>query len=609
MLRARDEASTANATAPALPSRSKLAVSRIPLQDGPEFSDLEQYAGQLPVRSEKDLMFFWLVTNTTNAYNKDKLIIWLNGGPGCTSLDGVFLENGPYRFDGANRLVFRDSSLSQQFDVLYIDQPFGTGFSMTATDSYAKTFKEASQTLVDFLGNFYSVFPEFRHRQLYLAGESEAGTYIPYLADALVKSSPPDQPDRVNVAGLMIGNGWIDPYPMYMSYVEVLRRHDLLSANVQSRMLKLMDQCAREYKRAPQPVHTDICERIPQVFLSEGGPSPGTCYNMYDLRLTDTQPSCGMNWPPEINMFTTYLNRKDVQKAINVGPAPSVWTECSDLPNQKLKHDDSPPASNMLKTLLDEHAIPVLLFVGHQDYLCNFVGTEWTIGNMTWAGATGFSPEAVQSEWKIDGHVVGRIESDRGLTYALIYNASHMVGVDRPREILDVFTAFTNASSANLRFTSTFRSQDETSLPPVLAPVPAPTNSELGKWLGLAFLLAIVLSFSLCFMRRQKLFAWWTRRNRDYQGHLQNLDAGSLAVGNSVRRHGYERMQEEELDDAFIMSEFSFAKNLPTAAHRTIDVEGLLLDDDSASSPDEDLASTVRDSRHPSRDHSPSTRT
>ncbi|KAJ2014661.1 Cell death protease [Coemansia sp. S680] len=574
MYRVRDEAAGANSTLP-LPNKAEFAVRRIPFQEGAEFDSLEQYAGQLPVKNVKDNMFFWLVTNTTNTYNKDKLVIWLNGGPGCTSLDGVFLENGPYKFDGPNRLRFRDHSLSQQFDVLYIDQPFGTGFSVASTENYAKTYREATQTLLEFLRRFYTVFPELRQRQLYVAGESEAGTYIPYLAEAILKMPTTE---RFALSGLMIGNGWIDPLPMYMSYGEILTRHELLTPEVYSGMLKLMDSCAKEFKRAPQPVHTDVCERIPMVFLNEGGPKPGMCYNMYDLRLTDTQPSCGMNWPPEISIYTEYLNRADVQKAINVRDAPAVWTECSDLPSKKLKHDDTPPASIPLRSVLNS-GIPVLLFVGKEDYLCNYVGTEWSIGNMTWAGSKGFQNPA-KNEWRINGQVVGSVESERGLTYALVYNASHMVGVDKPREILDVFTAFTNASAVNLGFSSTFREITTTK--------PVARGSEMGKWLGLGFLLFIVLLFALCFKFRVRIFSWWKQDS-------QRLDGDGLVAV----RAGYDRMRDVE-DDAFMMSEFTFAK-YPG------DVEGLLLDDGSASSPDEDM--TVLDSRRTSHIHSPNANT
>ncbi|KAI9503135.1 Alpha/Beta hydrolase protein, partial [Coemansia spiralis] len=384
-------------------------------------------------------MFFWLVTNTTNTQNQDKLVVWLNGGPGCTSLDGLFMENGPFKFSGPNELKFRDYSLSQQFDVLYIDQPFGTSFSVAKLDDYAKSFKDASRTLLDFFENFYKVFPEYRQRQLYLAGESEAGTYIPYLANDILQMP---ESDRFNLGGLMIGNGWIDPYPMYMSYIELLRERSLLTPNIQNKILNLMDECTHEFNRAPQPVHTDICEHIPIVFIDEGGPSPGICYNQYDLRLTDTMPACGMNWPTEVGMFTDYFNRKDVQQAINVkgGMAPAKWVECNTTPNAMLKADTSPPAVNFLKSILDH--VPVLLFVGKEDYLCNYIGIEWSLGNLTWAGTQGFSAKSKRADWTIGGSVVGQIHSDRGLTYALVHDASHMVGVDKPREILDLFTAF-----------------------------------------------------------------------------------------------------------------------------------------------------------------------
>ncbi|KAJ1819859.1 Cell death protease, partial [Coemansia sp. RSA 2599] len=542
------------------------------------------YAGQLPILSDKDVMFFWLISNATNTENQDKLIIWLNGGPGCTSLDGVFMENGPYKFDGANRLKFRDHSLSQQFDVLYIDQPFGTGFSISSVKNYAHTFKEATKYLMSFLEKFYAVFPDYRSRKLYLAGESEAGTYIPYLADAILKM-PEEQ--RYDLGGLMLGNGWIDPYPMYMSYVDILRENKLLTPEVQTKMLKKMDKCTREFNRAPQPVHTNVCESIPLVFLDEGGPSPGMCYNMYDLRLTDTQPACGMNWPPEVSFFTNYLNRKDVQGALNVqeGLAPRIWRECSSATNAALQSDTSPPSSKLLPSVLDN--VPVLFFVGQADYLCNHIGIEWTIGNMTWAGTTGFSAEAKRSEWTVSGEAAGSVVTDRGLTYALVYNASHMVGVDKPREMLDLFTAFTNASSSNLGFSSSFRSLDTPTAPPT-SPTPAPAESSrmgLPQWIGVGFALFLVLFLAVGLLRRKQLFAWWIGFRRRRAG-MQRLDDG-------IRGFGRSSMDGHDgFDDAFVMSEFDFSKQRENQMRR-YDVEGLLLDDEMASSPDEEVGSTV----------------
>ncbi|KAJ2803066.1 Cell death protease [Coemansia guatemalensis] len=580
-LHVRDNSTTAAAAAEHVPlkDRNSFAVRNIPFQDDRAFDSLQQYAGQVPMDDDGEaVMFFWLIGNATNIHNKDKLVLWLNGGPGCTSLDGVFMENGPYHFDGPNTLRFREHSLSQQFDVLYIDQPFGTGFSTAPTASYMHSFKDANAKLLKFLARFFDIFPEYRTRQLYIAGESEAGVYIPYLADSILKM--PEE-SRYNVSGLMIGNGWIDPYPMYMSYVEILRARNMLSEPIHKKMLEKMDACTREFARAPQPVHTDICERIPSVFLDEGGPEPDICYNQYDLRLTDTQPSCGMNWPPEVGMFTDYLNRKDFQRAINVGKAPSTWVECNNVVNSKLRRDTSPPSSTLLPAILDR--IPVLFFVGKEDYLCNYIGTEWTIGNLTWAGGKGFSDKSQSAEWSINGKVVGDIVAERGLTYALIHEASHMVGVDKPREILDLFTAFTNGSAANLQFRSSFRSgspNDRINLPAPSTPATNGSSATAAKWIALVSISALLLLFAACFWRRKQLFAWWMSR-RHYNGG-QRLDDALVLSRN------FSRSRSQDFDDAFMMSEFAIGK--VSRSRDSLDLDGMLLDDGTASSPDDDIA-------------------
>ncbi|KAJ2556677.1 Cell death protease [Coemansia sp. RSA 1933] len=599
------------AAEPPLPDKSKFVVGDIPFQDDLHFSSLKQHAGQIPMQGDKDVMFFWLVANTTNTQNQDKLVLWLNGGPGCTSLDGLFMENGPYKFDGANRLKFRDYSLTQQFDVLYIDQPFGTGFSVANVNAYKNSFKDVSLTLLSFLEKFYKVFPEYRQRQLFISGESEAGTYIPYVANDILQMP---EADRLNLGGLMIGNGWIDPYPMYMSYVDILKSRNLVSADVEKKMVHLMDLCTREYNRAPQPVHTDVCERIPPVFLNEGGPSPGMCYNQYDLRLTDTQPACGMNWPPEVGVFTQYFNRKDVHRAINIpdGMAPKRWTECNNTPNYMLRSDTSPPAISFFKSILDH--VPILLFVGKDDYVCNYIGMEWSLSNLTWAGSKGFTSRSKVSDWTIDGSVVGTVQSERGLTYALINEASHMVGVDRPREVLDLFSAFTNASTSNLQFSSSFR-KDQTTNTPADTPSSdssANSSSSVAKWVvfGCAGVLALLLL--LCFVFRKRLHRLWMGYHGYSDGsNMQRIDDDGMVTsrGNSRRQVAHGRvLSEDEIDDAFMMSEFTFPKN-QHKAQRSVDLEGLLLDDDSASSPDEDASSgTANDnSRLHTTANSPST--
>lgn len=528
-----------------LPKKEDLVVNTIPQQPG-GLDDLQQYAGQLPL-SKTDMMFFWLIANQTNTQNKGKLVIWLNGGPGCSSLDGVFMENGPYRFN-EGKLEKRPYSLQTQFDVLYIDQPLGTGFSQAPDTDLAKTFAQATETLVGFLDKFYQVFPELQSRHLYLAGESEAGTYIPYLAEALLKQN------KRKIGGLMIGNGWIDPLPMYLSYVEILRDHpQLLDSQTEQQMREAMAQCTRAYQRGPQSVHKQTCEGIPGVFL-QGSSGLDRCSNMYDLRLTDSYPSCGMNWPPEVHQYTEYLNRRDVQHALNIPKdrAPTRWQECNPKTSKALKGEDSEPAVGALERVM-ERGVEVLLFSGKEDFLCNYVGTEWMIGNMTWKGQKGFV-DSRALDWTVEGEAVGQVRRERGLMYAKVYGASHMVGVDRPREVLDMFTAFANASDRNLRFGSSLRPT---------------TDKPQHGWsivVGLGLAALLLMGLALCLWKQQMLCGWWEK------------------LKNSKKADSYRQINEEEdeTDETFAMSEFTF--NNPAVEYP----EGFLLDDGTASSPDEE---------------------
>lgn len=149
-------------------------------------------------------------------------MIWLNGGPGSSSMYGLFAENGPLLVslaDGATTntsLVMKPNPYSWHnlTDIFYVDQPVGTGYSTSDATGYVADEDQTGTDFVGFLTNIVSIFPSLKQRPLYISGESYAGVYIPYIAKAIVATSP----RPVNLAKLVMGNPFIGNYAASTEY-------------------------------------------------------------------------------------------------------------------------------------------------------------------------------------------------------------------------------------------------------------------------------------------------------------------------------------------------------------------------------------------------------
>lgn len=161
----------------------------------------ESYAGFLPIDDDgDDDYFFWFVPST-NPSAGDEVVIWLNGGPGASSLDGFLHANGPFTWQpGTHAPVPNTWAWSNLTNVIWVDQPLGTGYSngipnVRSEDDIAKFFLAFWKHFVDVFG--------FHHAKVYLVGESYAGKYVPYIANAMIDE---ENEEYYDVAGAMIFN-------------------------------------------------------------------------------------------------------------------------------------------------------------------------------------------------------------------------------------------------------------------------------------------------------------------------------------------------------------------------------------------------------------------
>ena len=369
------------------------------------------------------------------------------------------MEVGPYRLAG-DKLEYNEGSWDEFTNLLFVDNPVGTGFSYVNTDSYLHELPEMAAQFMTFMEKFFSLFPEYEMDDLYFAGESYAGQHIPYIAQAIVdhnKAAKANSQKEWNLKGMLIGNGWIAPAEQYLAYLPFAYNKSLIASgsDAAQRIEVQHNKCAAELSKPAAQDKVDIftCEQVLQDILKESA-TDGQCVNMYDVRLTDSYPSCGMNWPPDLTDVTPYLRRQDVITALHVNPDKRTgWTECTGAVSSAFRAAHSTPSIKMLPGLL-EAGVPLLLFSGAEDLICNHLGTEAFLSTMKWSGGTGMelSPGvlAPKRNWDFEGKSAGIYQEARNLTYVLFYESSHMVPFDLPRRSRDMLDRFVGVDIASI---------------------------------------------------------------------------------------------------------------------------------------------------------------
>lgn len=436
-------------TAPTdVPSAASFYVSSLPDLHQDPLHPLHIYAGhlnadpgaaRLPDTTVTAHLYFVLIKARRTA-DKERVIFWFNGGPGCSSFDGLMMEIGPWRLDGKGGFKVIEGGWEEYTTMVYVDQPAGTGFSYVSTDGYAHTLAEASDQLLEFLRNFYNVFPEYKTMDTYIAGESFAGQYLPIFAEAILNSTL-----GIPLRGSAIGNGWIDARRQYPSYLDYAVKHGLVESGTAQyeRGKEATDSCIAALNEIEgDPVHVGVCDRIMQLVLNEPGGADekaGLCLNVYDVRLKDEIPACGLNWPTDLTNITSYLRRPDVLGALHAQAKSEAWVECQSRVGQQLGTATDPSSITVLPRLLER--IPVMLFAGDQDFICNYLGQESLIQALTWNGGTGLGEVETQT-WTVGNTPAGTWVSSRNLTYVKIFNASHMAGYDQLDATHDMILRF-----------------------------------------------------------------------------------------------------------------------------------------------------------------------
>ncbi|TYJ08008.1 hypothetical protein E1A91_A11G045200v1 [Gossypium mustelinum] len=420
----------------------------VKLPGQPPRLSFQQFSGYVTVDYKKHkALFYYFVEAETDPASKP-LVLWLNGGPGCSSLGvGAFSENGPLRPNG-EFLVKNDYSWNREANMLYLETPIGVGFSYsTNTSSYEAVDDEitARDNLV-FLQNWYNKFPNYRHRDLYITGESYAGHYIPQLAKLMVEFNK--KQNLFNLKGIALGNPVMEFATDFNSRAEYFWSHGLISDSTYKMFTSVCN-----YSRYVSEYYRDSVSPSCSKVMSQVSRETSKFVDKYDVTLdvcisSVLSQSMAIN-PQQVServdvcvedKIVNYLNQKDVQKALHarlVGVR--RWTVCSNILDYQLLNLEMPTIS--IVGSLIKSGIPVLVYSGDQDSVIPLTGSRSLVSRL--AKELELETTVPYRVW-FEGKQVGGWTQVYGniLSFATIRGASHEAPFSQPERSLMLFKSF-----------------------------------------------------------------------------------------------------------------------------------------------------------------------
>ncbi|XP_047704987.1 probable serine carboxypeptidase CPVL isoform X2 [Prionailurus viverrinus] len=353
-------------------------------------SNVKSYAGYITVnKTYNSNIFFWFFPAQVQPMAAP-VVLWLQGGPGGSSMFGLFVEHGPYIVTSNMTVRPREFSWITTFSMLYIDNPVGTGFSFTDDpQGYAVNEDDVARNLYSALTHFFLLFPEYKNNDFYATGESYAGKYVPALAH-YIHTLNPVMTTKINLKGVAIGDAYSDPE----SVLDKLLDGDLTNS--------------------------------PSYFQNVTG-----CPSYYNLLQCKE--------PEDQNYYGKFLSLPQVRQAIHVGNR--TFSDGSQV-EKYMREDTVKSVKLWLAEIMDNYK--VLIYNGQLDIIVAASLTERSLMAMKWKGSQEYK-QAERKVWKIfksDNEVAGYVRQVDDFCQVIVRGGGHILPYDQPLRSFDMINRF-----------------------------------------------------------------------------------------------------------------------------------------------------------------------
>eukprot|EP01086_Lenisia_limosa_P004607 TRINITY_DN20144_c0_g1_i1.p1 TRINITY_DN20144_c0_g1~~TRINITY_DN20144_c0_g1_i1.p1 ORF type:complete len:433 (+),score=93.42 TRINITY_DN20144_c0_g1_i1:96-1394(+) len=374
-----------------------------------DVSDLNIRAGHIAFDADNDSKAFYLMSDMSQDA-KSPFVIWLNGGPGASSMLGAFTENGPLTFSGDGKLERSETSWSKKACVVWIDQPVTVGYS-TTSGPVPKTREEQTHKLLMIVTQFYKMYPSLLSRELFIFGESYGGTYVPYLAEAITDAMSIDQFPKVNFGGIAIGDGWFHPIRQVPSYPQYAYGTGLIDRNQYTKSMDWVSEFNHQLRVSNMTAASAAINDLQTYILDKAGKVS------IDNILSDSI----FEYIMVLIQLGKYLNQPEVQDALHV---PGVhFNSLSDDVSTAMAGEQ--PKSSLFKyEALFAKQLPIVFYTGNMDMNCNHLGVSEALADMS----IGSAIEAAERKvWHVgdDKGAAGYYKCYQNLSNIVVRSAGH----------------------------------------------------------------------------------------------------------------------------------------------------------------------------------------
>uniref|UniRef100_A0A1I7SXB9 Carboxypeptidase n=1 Tax=Bursaphelenchus xylophilus TaxID=6326 RepID=A0A1I7SXB9_BURXY len=385
----------------------------------------KHYAGRLNISETKSLSY-WLI-ESQNDKDKDPLLLWMNGGPGCSSFFGLLQEHGPFLLSEEKddlKLHKNPNAWNNFANVVYLETPAGSGFSLNTNYSVSQLNDNVTaEDNLNFLHQFLEAYPEYKGRDFYITGESYGGCLVPTFANHVLLAK---EKIELNFKGIAMGNAVTDN--QWSNYKEVS-----LALHGASLTLPVLGQWMREF--CPSGFD-NLCKggqvskktvKLGEIYANMmSNVNKDHFINAYDIN----RPCNG------IDNLGKYLNQPEVQKALHLAVDGTAvkWQECNDgiYHHYNVCKDITDDVKN-----IQENNLKILYFYGETDTVCPFI-----IGDL-FTHKIGKNPKT--APWFFDDLYAGtRTTFDGNLTYTTIADCGHMAAAWKPKQTARAVHHFIN---------------------------------------------------------------------------------------------------------------------------------------------------------------------